>query len=134
MKFKEKLINFMYGRNGMDQFGKALLWFSVGLACINLFFHSLILYIAAYAFFGWEIFRILSKNVVKRRIENDGFVRIWYKTKKHFTVQRNRIRYYKIYKYCMCPGCKAVIRVPRKKKTSMGVSCPGCGRHFEVKM
>lgn len=130
-KFKEKLYRFMAGRYGTDILNKDILWLTLILVFVNLFVRSAILYILIYALFFYTFFRMLSKNVVSRRSENVKYLVIRNKVKKFVTLQFNKIKYYKEYKYVTCKNCKAVIRVPRKKGTR-NISCPGCGNPITV--
>lgn len=130
-KFKEKLYRFMAGRYGTDILNKDILWLTLILVFVNLFVRSAILYILIYALFFYTFFRMLSKNVVSRRSENVKYLVIRNKVKKFVTLQFNKIKYYKEYKYVTCKNCKAVIRVPRKKGTR-NISCPGCGNLITV--
>ncbi len=130
-KFKEKLYRFMAGRYGTDILNKDILWLTLILVFVNLFVRSAILYILIYALFFYTFFRMLSKNVVSRRSENVKYLVIRNKVKKFVTLQFNKIKYYKEYKYVTCKNCKAVIRVPRKKGTR-NISCPGCGAPMTI--
>lgn len=130
-KLKEKIYKFMLGRYGSDILNKDILWLTVILVFVNIFIRSLFVYIVVYALFFVSLFRMLSKNVVKRRIENSKYMVVRNKIVKFFTVQINKIRYYKEYKYITCKNCKSVIRVPRKKGTK-NISCPGCGHPITV--
>ena len=130
-KLKEKFYKFMMGRYGSDILNKDILWLTVILVFVNLFLRSVILYIVIYALFFYTFFRMLSKNIVSRRAENAKYLILRNKVKKFFTLQYNKIKYYKEYKYVTCKNCKAVIRVPRKKGTR-NISCPGCGSPITV--
>lgn len=121
----------MMGRYGSDILNKDILWLTVILVFVNLFLRSVILYIVIYALFFYTFFRMLSKNIVSRRAENAKYLILRNKVKKFFTLQYNKIKYYKEYKYVTCKNCKAVIRVPRKKGTR-NISCPGCGSPITV--
>ena len=130
-KLKEKFYKFMMGRYGTDILNKDILWLTIILVFLNLFIRSAIVYILVYALFFVSLFRMFSKNVVKRRAENAKYIIYRNKVVKFCTVQFNKIRYYKEYKYVTCKKCKAVIRVPRKKGTR-NISCPGCGNPITV--
>ncbi len=130
-KLKEKLYKFMMGRYGSDILNKDILWLTIILVFLNLFLRSAILYIIIYALFFYTFFRMLSKKVVARRAENAKYLVLRNKVKKFFTLQYNKVKYYKEYKYVTCKNCKSVIRVPRKKGTR-NISCPGCGNPITV--
>ena len=130
-KLKEKLYKFMMGRYGSDILNKDILWLTIILVFLNLFLRSAILYVIIYALFFYTFFRMLSKKVVARRAENAKYLVLRNKVKKFFTLQYNKVKYYKEYKYVTCKNCKSVIRVPRKKGTR-NISCPGCGNPITV--
>ena len=130
-KLKENLYKFMMGRYGSDILNKDILWLTIILVFLNLFLRSAILYVIIYALFFYTFFRMLSKKVVARRAENAKYLVLRNKVKKFFTLQYNKVKYYKEYKYVTCKNCKSVIRVPRKKGTR-NISCPGCGNPITV--
>ena len=70
-------------------------------------------------------FRIFSRNIQKRRRENDRFCGF-------FKLIRNRFRDRKTHVYRKCPKCKAVLRLP-KAKGKHTVVCPRCKERFGVK-
>lgn len=130
-KFKEKFYRFMAGRYGTDILNKDILWLTIILVLVNLFVRSAIIYIIIYALFFLSLFRMFSKNVVKRRAENAKYLIKRNKVVKFVKLQINKIKYYKEFKYITCKKCKAVIRVPRKKGTK-NISCPGCGNPITI--
>ncbi len=73
----------------------------------------------------WALFRMLSRNIAKRRRENERFCGF-------FKLRRNKIRDRKTHIYRKCPSCKAVLRLPRAKGKHT-VICPCCKNRFEVK-
>ena len=70
-------------------------------------------------------YRIFSRNIQKRRQENEKFCGF-------FKLIRNRFRDRKTHVYRKCPKCKAVLRLP-KAKGKHTVVCPRCKNRFEVK-
>lgn len=132
MRFREKLARFMWGRNGVDSLTAALIWFAVILSVINIFLRSFIINMLETAVFIYCIFRIMSRNVYKRRNENMKFLSLWGKLKGFFKLQKNKYRDRKTHIYRMCPECKANLRLPKSKGTHT-VKCPRCSHRFEVK-
>ena len=142
MNFRQKLYRFMIGRNGPDELGKFILIFGLIIAIGNAFVRSSILYIIEYAFIIYFIFRFLSRNVVKRRAENEKYLKfsryfrsndIINRAKAFFKLQKDRIKDRKTHIYRKCPRCKAVLRLPNTKGEH-SVSCPRCKNHFDVKV
>ncbi len=132
----------MIGRNGPDELGKFILIFGLIIAIANAFVRSMILYIIEYAFIIYFIFRFLSRNVVKRRAENEKYLKfsryfrsndIINRAKAFFKLQKDRIKDRKTHIYRKCPRCKAVLRLP-KTKGEHSVSCPRCKNHFDVRV
>lgn len=132
MRFKEKLIRFMYGRNGMDKMASVLLWIGIALSLVNIFFHSLIIGLLNYLILFYCLFRVMSKNVWKRRAENEKFMRLFSKVSGFFKLQKNKFKDRKTHVYRQCPSCHANLRLP-KAKGNHTVKCPRCAYRFEVK-
>ncbi|MEA4823953.1 MAG: hypothetical protein VB111_07565 [Clostridiaceae bacterium] len=136
MKFRERLMRFMSGRYGGDQLNQALIWACIAMAVLNLFMHTWVLYIFGYALLLWMGFRMFSRNVYKRADENRKFLQLWGKVKSYFLLQRNRIRDYKTHIYRTCPHCGAALRFARRGGSAKkaNVTCPRCGKGFEIKL
>lgn len=132
MKFREKLVRFMYGRNGVDKLCVGLLWTAVALSVLNIFFHSWIIWLLEDALIVWCIFRALSKNIYKRQRENRWFMNLWDKVKGFFKLQKSRFRDRKTHIYRTCPHCKSNLRLP-KRKGKHTVRCPKCNLRFDIK-
>ena len=71
---KEKLMRFMYGRYGVDTFGKFLLWSGVILMLITSIFHFRIFYVIGWAFVIYSYYRMFSRQTYKRALENQKFL------------------------------------------------------------
>lgn len=126
----------MYGRNGSDTLGKFLLGCYVAVVLIysivSLFIPTTatkvsgIFYVLLTGTLVVLIFhRIFSRNVLKRRQENQKFCGF-------FKLLRNRFRDRKTHVYRKCPKCHAVLRLP-KAKGKHAVICPRCRERFQVK-
>ena len=82
---KEKLMRFMYGRYGVDTFGKFLLWSGVILMLITSIFHFRIFYVIGWAFVIYSYYRMFSRQTYKRALENQKFLQ---HTSKKLTIRR----------------------------------------------
>ena len=71
---KEKLMRFMYGRYGVDTFGKFLLWSGVILLLITSIFLYGIFYVIGWAFVIYSYYRMFSRQTYKRALENQKFL------------------------------------------------------------
>lgn len=126
---KEKLMRFMYGRYGVDTFGKFLLWSGVILMLITSIFHFRIFYVIGWAFVIYSYYRMFSRQTYKRALENQKFlqhtskIRGFFAKQKYMAVQRKTHHIYK------CPNCKQKIRVP-KGKGKIEIRCPKCQTTF----
>ena len=138
-KFKNKLQRFFYGRYGGDTLNNVLLgvYLFIVLAYFigSLFIPpaavkaklivSLLYYALTITLFILIFYRMLSRNVVKRRRENERFCGF-------FRLRKNKIRDRKTHVYRKCPNCRAMLRLPRAKGKH-NVVCPRCKHRFEVK-
>lgn len=124
-----KLSGFMYGRNGQDQLGMA-----VYLAALVLYIPGVIkrnpyLMIVSLACFCYGVFRAFSKNIEKRREENQAFSKLLKRPGKYITLAKLQWEYRKTHRYFMCRKCGQISRVPKMKK-KIEITCPRCGRKF----
>ena len=122
---------FMYGRYGGDQLNQFLtitylvlffLYFVTGFDLFNVLCTVLIFVV---------LFRMLSRNLPKRREENLKFLRKADPAIRWFRLQRT-IRRDKEHRYFKCPSCGQQLRVPRGKG-KITVTCRGCGAVFHEK-
>ena len=132
-KFKTKLARFFYGRYGADTLNNVLtgiylswlITFSIVDIFVNSIIFSIIGWLVTVAIFALVMFRMMSRNIYKRRRENEKFCGF-------FKLQRNKFRDRKTHVYRKCPSCKAVLRLP-KAKGKHTVVCPRCKNRFNVK-
>ena len=116
---------FMMGRYGSDQLSVVLLIVSLLLAWTAQLARLPLLTLVSYAILGICIFRMLSKNVTKRSMENYRFSILispayaWLKKKQKHAADA------KTHKYFECPSCKTNLRVP-KGKGNIVITCPKC--------
>ncbi|WP_238883882.1 hypothetical protein [Clostridium sp. YIM B02551] len=131
--FKNKLIRFMYGRYGTDQLYIALVIASFVLMLINSFIHSNILSIFIWVVLIFTFYRSFSKNIYKRRRENQMFLKLWNPIKAKSSLTFRRLKDFKTHRYRKCPHCKKVLRLPRKTGNHT-VNCPVCHNDFKVRI
>lgn len=133
-RLKAALYRFMYGRYGSDQLNNALLWSYAVLVIVYmvvfLFVEGNPFVYLAYLLLSWTIigiaiFRFMSRNIAKRRRENEKFTGF-------FKLMKNKRRDRKTHVYRKCPACRAVLRLP-KAKGRHTVVCPRCKNRFSVK-
>ena len=116
----------MYGRYGMDQLNIFLLAAAVLLNVISLILSRFgavcallgaLVNLLSYGILIWYIFRVLSRNLEGRMLENRRFL-IW----KSRILDRNN-------RYFRCPNCKQTVRVPRGRGKIL-IRCPKCSEKF----
>ena len=129
---KEKLARFMAGRNGNDQLNVFLLGLALALLVIAAIFKDSfgrITYIIVFALLGYAYFRMLSRNVYKRREENGKYLRWQYKVQTALRLRKERWVQRREYKFFSCPSCRASLRVPRGRG-KIKIVCRKCGTSF----
>ncbi|MBU3182698.1 hypothetical protein [Clostridium psychrophilum] len=131
--FKNKLMHFMYGRYGTDQLYFALIATYFVLVVANVFISSSIISTLMFAIFIWLIFRTLSRNVYKRKMENEKFMKIWKPIKGSGALQLRRIKEIKTHRFRKCPHCKKMLRLKRVRGKHT-VKCPICNKEFELRI
>ena len=126
------LKNFMMGRNGGDQLSMALLIFSVLLNVTAGLTNLQLLGLVGYIPLGIGVFRTLSKNVTKRRLENYKFNMLISPIYSWAKKTQNRTLEAKTHKHFKCPNCKVELRIP-KGKGNIIITCPKCKTEFRQK-
>ena len=131
---REKFIRFMQGRDGADEFAKFTIGVSLFLIIVAAFlnrnslagglFDSVGLLLMAYTYF-----RIFSRNISRRYVENQKYLQIKSDLKRRFLREKNIMNQRKVYHIYKCPGCAQKIRVP-KGKGKIEISCPKCHTRF----
>ena len=126
------LRKFMIGRYGSDQLSTALLIFSVILTfAAGLTSLSLLAYIG-YVPLGICIFRMLSRNISKRSMENYKFAMLISPVYSWFKKTQNRAKEAKTHRSFNCPNCKTKLLLP-KGKGKIIITCPKCKTEFRKK-
>lgn len=129
MNWRNRFSRFMMGRYGMDSFSRTLIYLMLVIYVINIFIGSSTLYILSIVILVYCYYRMLSKNIYKRALENQTYLE---KTARIRMQGNKKIRQWKtlkthhIYK---CSNCKQKIRVPRGKGR-ISIRCPKCNNEF----
>ena len=134
------------GRNGSDQ----LSVFLVGVALILSVAASVIIEetartivsVIALILVAVALWRMLSRNVGKRRVENEKFLSFFRlfksdpekarKREEERKAKEARKESEKTHRYFNCPECHKELRVP-KGKGKIKITCPHCGHQFVKK-
>ncbi len=129
---KQRLLQFMAGRNGNDELNRFLL--VADLVCLLLasFFRrgaGHFLMPLALVLIALTYFRMLSRNVMRRSEENMRFIRVRDKLQSSLRIKKEQWTQRKDYKFFVCPECKATLRVP-KGRGKIKIVCRKCGNSF----
>lgn len=135
-KMRCALAKFMYGRNGMDQLGLVSMWTILLVDVAAMFLrrktpvaYAMISWVVTLLWI-WVLFRMFSKNLPKRRAENQKFVTWLWRAKNNAAGAKAR-REDKDHKYFTCK-CGAICRVP-VGKGKVVITCPKCGNQIQGK-
>ena len=137
-KIRNALVRFMYGRNGADKLGQFMLWVYLAVILLQTLFGALdmvapvaVLTVLGYALMFTILFRMFSRNLAKRRAENQKFLGWWWKVKNGRSAAKAR-KADTDHKYFTCGTCKTVCRVPAGKGKIV-ITCPKCGAKIQAK-
>lgn len=119
------LRRFMMGRYGGDQLSTALIIFSMLLTLAGELTGLPILVFIGYVPLGLCFYRMLSKNISKRQMENYKFAMLMSPVYSWVKKAQNRAADSKTHRYYKCPNCKVNLRVP-KGKGNIIITCPKC--------
>jgi DNA-directed RNA polymerase subunit RPC12/RpoP len=122
------LRNFMYGRNGVDQLSIAAVVLGLLTSLVVSFIPVPCLNLIPLVPYGYSFFRIFSRNVTKRRAENNRFISWWNPAWRRIARKAAQLKD-KQHKYYSCPKCKATLRVPRGKG-KIAITCPRCSNEI----
>jgi len=128
---RNALARFMYGRNGSDQLGVFTLALYLVVWLIQAFTRWVPLLILEYLLLAITLFRILSRNLARRRAENAKFLQLVRPLASRWQSLCTRVGD-REHRYFRCPNCGQQMRVPRGKGR-LTVHCHTCGATFEEK-
>ena len=121
----------MYGRYGNDQLNLFLMGLYLLLYLVFIFVRIELLYWVGFALLFITLFRMLSRNIPRRQMENARFMRAAGPLLSWIHLRRT-IRRDKEHVYFKCPSCGQRLRVPRGRG-KITVTCRGCGASFQEK-
>ena len=125
------LQRFMYGRYGNDQLNLTLMGAYLALYVLAALFRLSLAARLAPILILIALLRMLSRNISKRRAENDKFLEIVRPLVHRYNVNKSR-RQDREHCYFKCPNCGQQLRVP-KGKGKISITCRSCGVSFEEK-
>ena len=123
------LRNFMSGRYGPDHLNIAMIIVSLVLSLLNGLVNFAPITYVSYLILALALYRMLSRNIPRRRAENDKFIRYWWPIRTKAGQALANFNRRNAYRYFSCPGCGNTLRVP-KGKGRLQITCPKCGERF----
>jgi Zn finger protein HypA/HybF involved in hydrogenase expression len=120
----------MVGRYGSDQLSVFMLAASILLTLIGRIASLSWIIALSYVPLAIVVYRMFSKDIEKRRLENYKFAIILSPVYSKMHKFKNRLANSKTHKYFKCPDCNAQLRAP-KGKSRIIVTCPKCSSKFE---
>ena len=124
-----KFARFMQGRNGVDQLSQFLNVVVLILLVVSIFTKSIILDWLPFVLMGYMYFRIFSRNIAKRSVENQKFCNMRYDLAIKKNKWKKEREQKKIYRFFRCPMCHQKVRVP-KGRGKICITCPKCRQEF----
>jgi uncharacterized paraquat-inducible protein A len=122
----------MAGRYGPDHLNAAIIIAALVVGIVSRFVFPTVLIYLSYLLLALAVFRMLSRNIRKRRAENDRFLRYWWPVRQKVKVFFSNLKSRKTHKFYRCPSCSNLLRVPRGKG-KVQITCPKCGERFVKK-
>ena len=148
-KFREKIYRFMYGRYGTDDLYYFLMISFFVLMVVEMItvailpeglaetIVSIVFFVITWGLVIYMTFRSMSRNIYKRRKENETYLKIRRNVSRFFkmnTSTKTKSRNVDTADYIFrdCTKCGATLRLPRKAGKHK-VKCPRCSHGFFVK-
>ena len=126
---RQKIMNFMRGRYGIDQFSNFLMGFGCALVFLTIFINNSLIYILGMASFVYAYVRIFSRNYHKRYAQNQKFLQKTAGIRAFFRKEKSKMNMRKTHRIFRCPECGQNVKVP-KGKGKIAVTCPKCRCEF----
>lgn len=122
-RLRNTIARFMWGRYGGDRLNRFLIWVYLifwFLAILFMGWARMIFSLLTNATLVWMLFRMLSRNIAARQVENQWFLH-----------QITRLKDIRRYRYRRCPHCRGMLRLPIKRGRRT-VTCNRCRHQFKA--
>jgi len=132
-KLAHFLQRLLMNRYGQDALNTTLIILSFVFSLLSLIdsFLSPLLSISSFILVSMVLFRFFSKDIFKRRGENQSFLTLTAPLYRNIKVIYLNVTDPRR-KYFLCPMCKRMVRIPRKKGR-VEITCPTCHHHFNAR-
>ena len=129
---QRQMLEWAKGRNGTDELSGACTNVAVVLVIVDLFAHTTWLSILALVLLGYSWFRITSKRVGARSLENARVLKATGPIVPFLANPVGTLREARVYVHLTCPSCGQRVRIPRGKG-KVRITCPKWHARFEGK-
>lgn len=129
---KNKVIHFMQGRYGVDNYAKFLMVTSLIFILLANITRLSVFSVLGLGLMIYAYVRVLSKKTSKRWRENQSYLKKKRKVMNQIHKIKHRWNQRKQYRFFNCPSCKQKVRVPRGKN-KINITCPACKTQFVKK-
>lgn len=132
---RQRIARFMLGRNGQDPLNIFILIAATAALVLGSFLRGFVgdgLRLVTLLLIALSWFRMLSKNLPRRRAENARYLRWRYQVSGFFRCQKTRWEQRRDYRFFTCPSCRSTLRVPRGRGR-IRIVCRKCGSSFTRK-
>ena len=133
---RSRRAGFWSGRNGLDDLGRFLICVELLLLipCILIrFWLVYLIWFALLALVACSIFRMLSRNLKRRKKENERYKSYISHVNRFWSFQRQKWEERKTHVFVRCKCCRRILRLPREKGEHT-VRCPICCKSFGLKI
>jgi len=147
-RLTENYRRFLYGRYGHDNLNRFISFAALALCVFSFIFRSSVFPISVLAMLLITIYRSLSKNVARRRRENEFYLRASKPVKHFFKYWLARVKMRKTHSVFTCEKCNSILRVPRSAGAAsstyrdkraaanhpaarLEIICPKCNARFK---
>lgn len=119
---REKINRIFSGRQGMDEFSKALFWAGLCFLLLSVLTANILkgVFSLIFTWFGlmmliFSFVRAFSRRLGQREMENNAYLALRQKQRHSRQAAKDRRAQSKDYRFFKCPGCGTMLRVPRGK-------------------
>lgn len=131
-KFKERLIDYIYSRNGMDGLTQFVVYLALVILVVSAVFDVKVLYFSGIGLVIYMYFRFFSPADGRRARENAVFMKGLNRLVLQFFKAYNRAREERIYKFTRCPNCGFKAKI-RRGRGLQKIHCEKCRIYYEMK-
>lgn len=124
----EKIKKFMNGRYGVDELYKFHFGLYICFLIVGCFWKNRVILLIELGLIGLMIYRSMSKNIYKRRTENQRYLVVKSKILKPIINIKRNIDGFDSFIYKKCHKCKTTLKLPLPNKRGFQhAKCPKCG-------